>query len=63
MYKRDYQIIISYTNNDELMWDTNRKGEPHYVGNNIEELQLVKESCEKVIEHVNRILNKKDKYQ
>lgn len=58
MYKEDYVITIAFDKNEEMLWNVKRKGEPHYIGNNIEELQLVKESCEEVIKHVNRILTK-----
>lgn len=62
IFKRDYKIIISFDNADQLMWDTTRKGMPYFMGDNTEELFMVKEACEEVITHVNRLLNEKDKH-
>ena len=60
--KDDYLIYISHVG-EQLFWDVKKKGEPHYVGDNVEELQFVKKSCEEVIYHVNRLLNEKNKHQ
>ena len=61
IFKRDYKIVIGFDNAEQLMWDTKRKDMPHYVGDNTEELLMVKEACEEVITHVNRLLNEKNK--
>ena len=41
MYKRDYTIIISADNNDEVYWELLRKGEP--AACNEEEEKLAEE--------------------
>lgn len=64
MDKAGYQIIISFDSHGErLVWDVKKCNMPHYVGNNIEELKFVKDCCEEVVKHVNRMLNEKNKHQ
>lgn len=58
--KCDYEIRISHIGSEEyLFWEVKKKGMPHHVSDNIEELILVKKSCEEVIFHVNMLLNKR----
>lgn len=56
MYKEDYVITIAFDKNEEVLWSVKRKGEPHIIGDNKEELNLVKTACEEVASRINKQL-------
>lgn len=63
MYKEDYKIVIQFDKNGELYWDVYKKGEPHFIGNNVSELVFIRTACEEVVKHIKRLQHEANKHQ
>lgn len=63
MNLEDYKIIIQFDKNGELYWNVYKKGEPHFIGNNVSELVFIRTAFEEVVEYIKRLQHEANKYQ